>query len=255
MAAEFAATLSENSSCSAFRWLVASATDLSSATMPFCKTATSSFNLAIPSSAAEIAVSSLSIFPSSSFLESSEVSNCRSQYSFLASSSFCSCSRVATISSIIFRTLSIDIFLPWSANAMKSRSMLPWGQASRDARMRLNACFFEAPLICTKLGLWSVFLKRSSDSSSLRSLIVSAMATSSSDRIWLRASHSCVLEPHPASKSARNFWSSRSASSVSVRSFFMCTMLTARFPFRVIFASIALLSANTSFSLAVFNAS
>mmetsp|Transcript_25631 Transcript_25631/g.59645 ORF Transcript_25631/g.59645 Transcript_25631/m.59645 type:complete len:230 (-) Transcript_25631:837-1526(-) len=223
-----------NSACSAFLCSVASATDLSNAPMPACKAAISSVRVAIPSSALSIAVSSSDTVRSSAFFLSSAESSCTPQYSFLLSSSVCSCFKVATISSIILMTFSKPIFLPVSARAMKSiLTRSPWGVASkrRTSRARLRrAAALSAT--CTKLAeaLGKVFLKSSSASSSLRTLMVSDRVTSSSALVLTRSSHSAVLVEQLFSKLALNSLSARRASSVSVRSFFNCSIFTPRSP-------------------------
>mmetsp|Transcript_67736 Transcript_67736/g.191972 ORF Transcript_67736/g.191972 Transcript_67736/m.191972 type:complete len:240 (-) Transcript_67736:841-1560(-) len=225
-----------NSAFSALRCSVASATDLSNALMPASSVAISSERVAIPSSAAAIEWSSFATVRSRAFFLSSEMSSCLPQYSFLLSSSCCSLFRLATMSSIIFMTLSkpplLRAFFPDSASARRSscaRSRRP--KAPCALRMAARARERIANLLvrtCTKLALalGSVFLKSSSASSSLSSLIVSARATSSSERVFDRSSHSADFVAQPLLSSARKFLSSSRDSSVSVRSSFICTTFT-----------------------------
>mmetsp|Transcript_38217 Transcript_38217/g.83900 ORF Transcript_38217/g.83900 Transcript_38217/m.83900 type:complete len:273 (+) Transcript_38217:812-1630(+) len=107
-------------------------------------------------------------------------------------------------------------------------------------------------LNCIKLELLLgiAFLKSSSASSSLSSLMVSERAISSSARVFLRSSHSAALLSQPFSSSARYSLSLARAFSVSARSFFFATMATATSPVRTVFSSMDWVSAATSFALA-----
>mmetsp|Transcript_24694 Transcript_24694/g.69105 ORF Transcript_24694/g.69105 Transcript_24694/m.69105 type:complete len:208 (+) Transcript_24694:842-1465(+) len=193
------------------------------------------------------------------FFLSSEVSSSVLQYSFLLSSSSCSFFRVATISSIMAMTFSKPIFLPLSAYSIKATMELP-EPALADAcckiaraRDRTDAALMR---ISTKLALapGSVFLNNSRASSSLRILMVSASASSSSARTLQRASHSAVFVAHPFSSSARNFSSCAFDSAVSSLSFFISAMDTASSPLLWSFVSIALVRALTSSVLAPMRA-
>mmetsp|Transcript_115964 Transcript_115964/g.237112 ORF Transcript_115964/g.237112 Transcript_115964/m.237112 type:complete len:216 (+) Transcript_115964:929-1576(+) len=177
---------------------------------------------------------------SRSFFLSSERSNCAPQYVFLLSSSVCSFFRVATMASIISKTLLKPIFLPRSARAIRS------SRGRSPGIVRLTAWSCARALMRTEVALLvsscmkllaepgSVFLKRSRASSSLRTLMVSAKAASSSDRVCVRSSHSAVFVLQPFSRSARNFLSSSKASCVSPSSFFFSAISMANSPtFRV----------------------
>merc|ERR1711862_839411 len=101
---------------------------------------------------------------------------------------------------------------------------------------------------CKKLdpAAGSVFLKSSKASSSLRILMVSDSASSSSARVLQIWSHSCCLVPQLFSRSAWNFVSCSRASLVSVRSPFISTMLTETSPWRTLFSPMDAVSAATS---------
>mmetsp|Transcript_1695 Transcript_1695/g.4549 ORF Transcript_1695/g.4549 Transcript_1695/m.4549 type:complete len:208 (-) Transcript_1695:794-1417(-) len=189
------------------------------------------------------------------FFLSSEVSSSVLQYSFLLSSSSCSFFRVATISSIMAMTFSKPIFLPLSAYSIKATMELP-EPALADAcckiaraRDRTDAALMR---ISTKLALapGSVFLNNSRASSSLRILMVSASASSSSARTLQRASHSASLVAQPFFSSARYWVSSSSVSLVSSRSLASSLSITFTSPRRVISSSICAVSVFTSFVLA-----
>mmetsp|Transcript_78993 Transcript_78993/g.198508 ORF Transcript_78993/g.198508 Transcript_78993/m.198508 type:complete len:206 (-) Transcript_78993:919-1536(-) len=201
-------------------------TDLSKALMPFSKAASSSVRVAMASVEDSMAFSASVIVCSRPFLRSSAESSWMPQYSFLSSSSDCSFFKTSNILSIIFTTLSncpADL-LPESASVIKSKLTWSWLTDARlavaitsRARSRILDAVFS---ICTKLepALGNVFLKRSSASSSFRILMVSAMATSSSARVFERSSHSDVLVLQLESSSFKYFWSARRAASVSSRS-------------------------------------
>mmetsp|Transcript_90746 Transcript_90746/g.235346 ORF Transcript_90746/g.235346 Transcript_90746/m.235346 type:complete len:211 (+) Transcript_90746:808-1440(+) len=198
------------SAFSAFRCSVASATDLSNALIPASRSAISWAKVSMAPSISSMADSESETDCDNAFFLSSDWSNCAPQYSFFASSPCCSFFKFATIWSIILITLSKPTFLPRSANAMRSSPGLP-GIRVAIARISFNADSlraFLAACTCTKLlalALGNVFLKRSSASSSLRTLIVSAKATSSSALFFLTSSHSCVFVAQPSSNSFLNF--------------------------------------------------
>merc|ERR1719436_1524425 len=191
--------------------------------MAATKAAISSVRVTMPSCAASIADWVWDSFRSKAFFLSSELSNSVRQYCFLLSSATCSSFNKATISSIILITFPNPdevIFFPVSANARNSNRARPRGDccAAFLTKARAFACIdWALTLTCTKLelALGRVFLKSSNASSSLRILIVSAKASSSSERVLERSSHSCVLVAQLFSKSARNFLSSNNAASVS----------------------------------------
>mmetsp|Transcript_3321 Transcript_3321/g.8986 ORF Transcript_3321/g.8986 Transcript_3321/m.8986 type:complete len:200 (+) Transcript_3321:871-1470(+) len=143
--------------------------------------------------------------------------------------------------SIILTTLEKSTFRPMSASSRKRTSTplslaRPRPALRRSASARRLVCC--AP-VCSMLALAlaRVFLKRSSASSSFRILIVSWMAFSSSPRVLTRSSKSPVLLPQSFSSSPRNFLSSMSEASVSVRSSFMCTISILSSPARAVFFS------------------
>mmetsp|Transcript_64506 Transcript_64506/g.165988 ORF Transcript_64506/g.165988 Transcript_64506/m.165988 type:complete len:227 (-) Transcript_64506:771-1451(-) len=226
--------------------------------MPASRAAISSVSVLIASFALSMAVSSSATLRSKTFFLSSALSNWELQYSTLWSSSSCSCLRVATISPIILITFSKPIFLLRRASEMKSRRAA--SGRLRTAFRRARAFARNAALlarICTKLeeALGSVFLKRSSASSSLSTLMVSARATSSSARVFLISSHSAVFVSQLFCRPSLNFVSSPSASCVSTRSFSMPEISTPRSPTRVISVSIWACSVATSFFFAAISAS
>mmetsp|Transcript_105865 Transcript_105865/g.287351 ORF Transcript_105865/g.287351 Transcript_105865/m.287351 type:complete len:227 (-) Transcript_105865:763-1443(-) len=218
----------------------------------------SSWAAAMPSWALAMAVSASEMSRSNPFFLSSASSNCLPQYSFLLSSSTCSRFRVATIPSIIAITFAKPIFLPLSASMMTSRSALLLGRAAFRRRSRARArTAADLRSTCTSaaLGEGRVFLNSSRASSSLRILMVSAIATSSSWRVLLRASHSASFVAQPCSSSFSTAWSSSSCASVSERSFFSSTIETPSSPDRWVFDSICAVRASTSFFLADMSSS
>mmetsp|Transcript_11792 Transcript_11792/g.35279 ORF Transcript_11792/g.35279 Transcript_11792/m.35279 type:complete len:290 (-) Transcript_11792:437-1306(-) len=246
------------SSFSFFRCSVASATDLSSSTMPAFSAAISSVSVAMSSFAFSMLVSLSEIARDRDFFLSSARSNCSRQYSFLWSSLACSAFRVAIISSTMAMTFSKPIFLPLRASAMRSRRTRcgPFAPCAFSSAARARAR--RAPAVVrtsTKLeaALGSVFLKSSSASSSFRSLIVSASALSSSPRVFTRASHSFFFFAQLSSRLARNSLSAASASWVSLRSPFICTRATPSSPTFSIFVSMAAVSTVTSFFFAAMS--
>mmetsp|Transcript_13332 Transcript_13332/g.34331 ORF Transcript_13332/g.34331 Transcript_13332/m.34331 type:complete len:293 (-) Transcript_13332:1760-2638(-) len=231
------------SSFSFLRFSVASATDLSRALMASSSASIPSVSVAIMPLASSMSFARSEILWSRLLPLSSVLSSSASQYAFLASSSVCSLPRSATMSSIILRTLSKLTFLPLSASAMRSSWWFLPPAARLAALMAFNACFFtslEATLVWIKDGLGSVFLNRSNESSSLRILTVSAMASSSSARVFLTKPYSSSLVLQLASRSAINFWSPRSVIWVSSRSSFSVTISTPVLPRRTVFSSMAL---------------
>mmetsp|Transcript_21020 Transcript_21020/g.68075 ORF Transcript_21020/g.68075 Transcript_21020/m.68075 type:complete len:201 (-) Transcript_21020:315-917(-) len=155
----------------------------------------------------------------------------------------------------------VSAFFPLSARAIMSRAGLNFLSAflcieriMPKASARWDKAVTRS---CTKLVpvLGNAFLKRSKASSSLRTLMVSAKATSSSARVLDRISHSCVLVPQLLSSSFRNFLSSEYVAEVSERSSFNCTMATPSSPICVVFASTVAVKAWTSFVFAAIKAS
>mmetsp|Transcript_36669 Transcript_36669/g.104353 ORF Transcript_36669/g.104353 Transcript_36669/m.104353 type:complete len:335 (+) Transcript_36669:359-1363(+) len=155
----------------------------------------------------------------------------------------------------------VSAFFPLSARAIMSRAGLNFLSAFLCIeRIMPRACArWEAAVTrsCTKLAPWPgrVFLKRSKASSSLRTLMVSAKATSSSARVLERSSHSCVFVPQLLSSSCKNFLSSEYVAEVSERSSFSCTMATPSSPICVVFTSTVAVRAATSFVFAEVRAS
>mmetsp|Transcript_37983 Transcript_37983/g.85538 ORF Transcript_37983/g.85538 Transcript_37983/m.85538 type:complete len:240 (+) Transcript_37983:763-1482(+) len=232
-AAESDCISSRYASCSSFLVSVASVTCLSKAAMPSVNALISSVSVLIVSVSSSMEMSKSLIICSNSFFLSSVLSKVFSQYSFLWSSSCCSFAKTSTKSSINFKTLSKFTFFPCKAIAIRLRptSSEPFFDfAWRTMSNALLRSWLSLATICTKLGLGSVFLNKSSASSSLRIFIVWCMARSSSVRSFLRSSHSAVLFPQSFCRSAKNFLSSSNAASDSVSSPCMFTMLTCKSP-------------------------
>mmetsp|Transcript_62081 Transcript_62081/g.113995 ORF Transcript_62081/g.113995 Transcript_62081/m.113995 type:complete len:221 (-) Transcript_62081:409-1071(-) len=105
--------------------------------------------------------------------------------------------------------------------------------------------------ICMKLlAPGRVFLKSSSASSSLRNLMVSAMAATSSADAFEYSSQATFLSAHSFSMLPESALSSASCSSVSSRSFFMFAISTAVSPLRTDFSSICAVREAISFFFA-----
>mmetsp|Transcript_36686 Transcript_36686/g.73009 ORF Transcript_36686/g.73009 Transcript_36686/m.73009 type:complete len:214 (-) Transcript_36686:109-750(-) len=193
---------------------------------------------------------------------SSAKSNWLLQYSRLLSSSCCSFLRTSSMLSTILMTLS-KVPRPserFPDNIIMSRSrpaFWPFGAAAsalwRMSKAPAREPIEAAALICARLApaLGMVFLNRSRASSSLSTLIVSASATSSSALTFERSSHSAVLVSQLCDSSCKNFWSAMRAASVSVKSSFICTILTPSSPICLVLDSIEALNASTSLVFAV----
>mmetsp|Transcript_105793 Transcript_105793/g.257020 ORF Transcript_105793/g.257020 Transcript_105793/m.257020 type:complete len:212 (+) Transcript_105793:840-1475(+) len=196
--------------------------------MPFSSAATSSVRVAMLPSASSMALPKSETANSSSFFSSSFLSSSDSQYAFFLSSLACSWPSNSTMLSIMVRTLSKLTFFPWSASTKKSRR----GSASilRCRLLAMSACnacrrtSLPLALVCRSEGLGSVFLKSSRESSSLRILMVSARATSSSERVFCTTSHSAFFFSQFLSRSAKNFLSSSNDFVVSSKSSFKASI-------------------------------
>mmetsp|Transcript_61865 Transcript_61865/g.191696 ORF Transcript_61865/g.191696 Transcript_61865/m.191696 type:complete len:234 (+) Transcript_61865:854-1555(+) len=233
--------------------------------MLFSKAAISSVTVARPSFAASMACSLSETARSMVFFLSSAMSSCLPQYSFLCSSSSCSFFKTSTMLSIILTTFSKPplprAFLLESASTRRSRPARSCGRdtrtAARKEAMACSRCAAAPEETWRKLALalGRVFLKRSSASSSLMTLIVSASATSSSERVFDLSSHSAVFVAQLSFKFPRNFWSSARAASVSLRSSFMLTICTPSSPICLVLLSTDAVSATTSFFLAAISSS
>mmetsp|Transcript_64511 Transcript_64511/g.166013 ORF Transcript_64511/g.166013 Transcript_64511/m.166013 type:complete len:251 (-) Transcript_64511:522-1274(-) len=245
------------SALASLRSSVASATILSSSWIPLASPLSSAITSLIASPFSSTEMLRSSTFLASSLPLSSTKSICFSQYSFFWSSSSCSCFSSAAMLSIILMTLLMSTFLPCSARTMKSSSgRLPrlWRMFSMTLRAFLR-CLDSSEATWRRLALGSVFLKSSRASSSLRILMVSWIATSSSLRTFLRSSHSADFESQLAPISWESFWSAMRAACDSVRSFFMFAMLTWSSPTRAVFFSMAAPRAWTCFVLAATSSS
>mmetsp|Transcript_81432 Transcript_81432/g.205760 ORF Transcript_81432/g.205760 Transcript_81432/m.205760 type:complete len:214 (+) Transcript_81432:1056-1697(+) len=152
-------------------------------------------------------------------------------------------------------------FLPTSVSMSKLRPDRSFGNAAlwalRTAWSARARTAEVVAVICTRLALapGSVRLNKSSASSSLSTLMVSARATSSSARVLDRSSHSAVFVLQLVASSLRNSLSSAKAAWESERSSFSCTMLTPSSPICTVFASTVSVSAATSFFFAAMSPS
>mmetsp|Transcript_98424 Transcript_98424/g.195187 ORF Transcript_98424/g.195187 Transcript_98424/m.195187 type:complete len:267 (+) Transcript_98424:682-1482(+) len=230
--------------------------------MPFVRVAISSVSVSMEPFISAMAVSESFRAWSVSFFLSSYLSSELVQYAFLASSSTCSFLRFATMASVMAIILSRPIFFPVSANAIRSISgrcgKSLWCVAARCTLARARALRAAVvSVICMKLASapGSVFLNKSSASSLLRSLIVSARATSSSCRVFWISAHSLFFFPHPSPSSSRNLLSSPNDCCVSSRSFSLLAILRASMPRRPCCFSICAWSVSDSLVFAAISAS
>mmetsp|Transcript_73644 Transcript_73644/g.213332 ORF Transcript_73644/g.213332 Transcript_73644/m.213332 type:complete len:230 (+) Transcript_73644:848-1537(+) len=205
--------------------------------------------------ASSMTVSTSAIERSRPFILSSAASSSCAQYSFFSSSSACSFFNVATSSSTSLITFSNPAFLPCKASAIKSNWCLLLCGARARASVKIAFAWARMDEAvtrnCKKLapGLGKVALKRSSASSSLSNLIVSASATVSCARILFSSSWTLALESQFFSMSARNALSCSKASTVSPRSFFIVEICTPNSADLWSFPSMDFDTAATSFSL------
>mmetsp|Transcript_6315 Transcript_6315/g.14456 ORF Transcript_6315/g.14456 Transcript_6315/m.14456 type:complete len:209 (+) Transcript_6315:638-1264(+) len=208
--------------------------------MPALRSAISVVHSAMAPLSSSIAVVDTSIERSSSFAVSSDLSSSASQYFFFWSSPACSAFRFVIISSISLITFSKPCALPCSASITRSRAEPPRRGEPRSTASARARSARELSWICTRLaeGAGNVFLNNSRASSALRTLMVSASASSSSARTLHRASHSAVLVAQPFCSSARYFLSSARVSFVSSRSLLSSATSTLSSPRRIISSSI-----------------
>mmetsp|Transcript_67806 Transcript_67806/g.180457 ORF Transcript_67806/g.180457 Transcript_67806/m.180457 type:complete len:298 (-) Transcript_67806:113-1006(-) len=257
-AAPLAAMVSVYSACSFFLMPVASETCLSSAAIPSFRAATSSARAAMLPSASSMALPRSDARRSSAFFSSSDLSISDSQYAFFWSSAACSLPRTSSMLSIILTTLSKEPAWPRMAMAMRSTPKSPRPCLRlpdlRAASARRLICL-SVTWVCRSAGLGKVDLKSSRDSSSLKILMVSAIATNSSERVLDRSSHSAFLVAHPCARSARNFLSSIMALVVSSKSSFRLSISTPTCPTRPSLDSIAAVLDLTSLVFAAARAS
>mmetsp|Transcript_19773 Transcript_19773/g.57361 ORF Transcript_19773/g.57361 Transcript_19773/m.57361 type:complete len:356 (+) Transcript_19773:187-1254(+) len=190
------------------------------------------------------------------FFSSSALSSSAAQNAFLSSSAACSLPSRATISSIMWETLSKDPLRPLSAMATRASLGSTWlalaGCSAARARPLSSP---EETSICSRLELGRAFLKRSRASSSLSMRMAAATAASSWDLIWDRFSHSDFRFKHDDVTSAKNFLSCASDSLVSSRSALVDAISTPTSPSRRSFASMATVLAAICFCLAAPSAS
>mmetsp|Transcript_59862 Transcript_59862/g.151623 ORF Transcript_59862/g.151623 Transcript_59862/m.151623 type:complete len:266 (-) Transcript_59862:742-1539(-) len=244
------------SAFSALRCLVASLTDSSSALMPAFKFLISSMMVLTASCISALEVSRFLAFRCKSFFLSSATSNSLIQYACLASSSFCSISKVTTNLSMRRRTCSMPTFRP--RNAKETKSMwTPWPRGSfarASCREPRASSRTEAADCCNckKLAaeLGNVFLNKSRASSSLRTLIVSAKATISWARIFLPSSWMALFFSQFFCKSTKKALSSTTDFDESLKSFFIVASCTPMSPTLLSFSSMDLVIAITSFLFA-----
>mmetsp|Transcript_76668 Transcript_76668/g.119801 ORF Transcript_76668/g.119801 Transcript_76668/m.119801 type:complete len:297 (+) Transcript_76668:57-947(+) len=257
LAALSLASVSTASACSSFLCSVASATCLSRALMPSSSASISEASVAIPSFVSAIDLDKSDTANSNSFALSSVASIVVSQYSFFSSSEICSFLRSATISSIIVNTFSKLTFLPLSASAMRFTRKSPFSPRPACCKATNARFFTDCPFAanCNRAGVGSVFLNNSSASSSLSSLIVSAIASNSSARTLVLTAHSSSLVLQFFSKSFRKASSSIRLLVVSSRSSFWVTSCTPSSPMRVILLSIDFVKELISLVFAAINSS
>mmetsp|Transcript_31253 Transcript_31253/g.49909 ORF Transcript_31253/g.49909 Transcript_31253/m.49909 type:complete len:299 (-) Transcript_31253:673-1569(-) len=251
------ANVSTFSACSVFLSSVASATCLSSALIPSSSASISEANVAMLSLRSSIAFPRSDTVSSNSFKSSSVLSMVFSQYSFFSSSAVCSLPSSTTMSSIIFKTLSKLTFLPLSASAMRFTRKSPFSPRPACCKATNARFFTDCPFAanCNRAGVGSVFLNNSSASSSLSSLIVSAIASNSSARTLVLTAHSSSLVLQFFSKSFRKASSSIRLLVVSSRSSFWVTSCTPSSPMRVILLSIDFVKELISLVFAAINSS
>mmetsp|Transcript_13306 Transcript_13306/g.36006 ORF Transcript_13306/g.36006 Transcript_13306/m.36006 type:complete len:264 (+) Transcript_13306:900-1691(+) len=226
------------------------------------RAAISSANVAIPALQLSLLWLASSSAFSAAFFLSSAASNSTAQYSFFVSSSTCSFCNISTMSSISLSTFVNSTFLPDSAKAMRSILARCRSAACRRALLTADCALrrmaFELTWICTKLLALAdgrVFLKSSSASSSLRVLIVSEIASSSSLRVFCLSAHSADLVEQPFSSSFANAWSSVRESAVSAKSAFISTTATLSSPIFLVLDSMEDVSASSSLFLATIRLS
>mmetsp|Transcript_74187 Transcript_74187/g.208264 ORF Transcript_74187/g.208264 Transcript_74187/m.208264 type:complete len:293 (-) Transcript_74187:685-1563(-) len=239
--------------CSFLRFAVASWTSRSNAWMPATRAPIAARTSCKASFVSEMNVRTSLTLRSATFNSSSVLSISLLQNSFLSSSVCCSFFKSVTRASTLARTWSKPFFWPRRASSRKTmrRSFLL-------AFFSTALAFFFADLpessTCKKLaGGWflaSVFLKRSSASSSLNILTVSASATFSSANVLPKSCHSAFFCSHAALSCARNFLSSAKPSVVSSSSLATVAFCTASSPARPVFSSMAAVAAAISFRFA-----
>mmetsp|Transcript_18589 Transcript_18589/g.48909 ORF Transcript_18589/g.48909 Transcript_18589/m.48909 type:complete len:411 (+) Transcript_18589:1121-2353(+) len=156
--------------------------------------------------------------------------------------------------SIMPRTLSKLTFFPRIAKEMRSRRKSCALPPFRARRAWCNTSLLE---YCTwmKLDAGMAFLNKSKASSSLRTLMVSARAMSSSALVFTISSHSPPRLPQSVSKVCRKAASSLRVFLESSRSSAAPTSSMPTSPRRAVFVSTADLRAAISFSLASMRAS
>mmetsp|Transcript_33141 Transcript_33141/g.79917 ORF Transcript_33141/g.79917 Transcript_33141/m.79917 type:complete len:344 (+) Transcript_33141:750-1781(+) len=192
----------------------------------------------------------------SSFCLSSVWSISSPQKAFLASSSVCSFFRFFTMSSINLVTFSNPPFFPRSAITIKSSAGLLWAFDAPSSTARALACSARLLPTCSReLGPGRVFLNSSRASSLLRTLMVSAMARSSSARVAFTSSYSLALVLQFLDSSSEYPVSSSSWVWVSSRSFLRVVSFTLISPARSVFSSMASVAAAISFFLAATSSS
>mmetsp|Transcript_99556 Transcript_99556/g.319539 ORF Transcript_99556/g.319539 Transcript_99556/m.319539 type:complete len:412 (-) Transcript_99556:2-1237(-) len=156
--------------------------------------------------------------------------------------------------SIMPTTLSKLTFFPRIAKEMRSRRKSCFLPPFSARRAWCNTSLLE---YCTwmKLDAGMAFLNKSRASSSLRTLMVSARAMSSSARVFTISSHSPPRAPQSVSKVCRKAASSLRVFLESSRSSAAPTSSMPTSPRRAVFVSTADLRAAISFSLASMRAS
>mmetsp|Transcript_39 Transcript_39/g.88 ORF Transcript_39/g.88 Transcript_39/m.88 type:complete len:235 (+) Transcript_39:704-1408(+) len=227
---------------------VACSTAASSSLMDSSRAAISDLVVEMVSSAAEMRVAVLWSLFLSSLPSSSALSISALQNATFSSSSFCSSFKEAIILSTRAATFSNPSFLPRSAIMIKSAR----GLCFTDCRAATTrwVTSLRVVLTCSNDGDGRVFLNSSKASSELSILMVSAIATSSSPRVFLASSCSFAVFAQSSFSPARNPLSAARVALVSFKSPVLVATSTARSPARADCSSMAAVEAAISLFLA-----
>mmetsp|Transcript_58276 Transcript_58276/g.127781 ORF Transcript_58276/g.127781 Transcript_58276/m.127781 type:complete len:235 (-) Transcript_58276:725-1429(-) len=227
---------------------VACSTAASNSLMDSSRPAISLLVVEMVSSAAVMRVAVLWSLFFSSLASSSVLSISALQKATFSSSSFCSSFREAIILSTRAATFSNPSFLPRRAIMIRSA----WGLCFKDCRAATTRWVTSERVVfsCSKDGDGRVFLNRSRASSEFNILMVSAIATSSSPRVFVAASCSLAVLAQSSLSPARNPLSAARVDLVSLRSPVLVTTSTARSPARADCSSMAAVEAVISLFLA-----
>merc|ERR1719389_1363069 len=231
---------------------LAKAEDEKSATESAIETSTAAIS--------EMSAVLVSIADSVADFSSSALARSASQNSFCESSSACSFFRTATIPSICSSTFEKS---PFFDERLYSRSescaaCAPPFLSRAETMLRASSATESVDFFCRKpiappiCSSDRVFLKRSSASSSLSTLIASLIAATSSERVCWRSAHSFFFAAHWDARFARKAFVSFISAVVSSTSSAVVVTSTASSPLRTVFASMASEAAAISDSFAAF---